>query len=132
MLGTLLHEAAHGVAVTGDIKDTSRQGRWHNTQFRELSEELGLQLDHDDDHGWSVTTVPISTRLVYRGQLDELDLALIAYRRRDPERPARTSSNGIAAICNCQRKIRVSLTTYHLGSISCGVCGSKFDEPRPE
>ncbi|WP_433629138.1 hypothetical protein [Nocardia sp. CA-120079] len=36
VLGTLLYEAVHGIAVTRDLKDTSRQGRWHSTQFREL------------------------------------------------------------------------------------------------
>src|SRR5262245_54596879 len=30
VLGTLLHEASHGVAHTRGIKDTSRQGRFHN------------------------------------------------------------------------------------------------------
>jgi hypothetical protein len=28
VLGTLLHEAAHGLADTREIKDTSRQGRY--------------------------------------------------------------------------------------------------------
>ncbi len=30
VLGTLLHETAHALAHVRDIKDTSRQGRWHN------------------------------------------------------------------------------------------------------
>src|ERR1039457_2317942 len=30
VLGTLLHEAAHGVANARSIQDTSRQGRFHN------------------------------------------------------------------------------------------------------
>src|SRR6266700_2169878 len=29
VLGTLLHEAAHGLAATRGIQDTSRQGRYH-------------------------------------------------------------------------------------------------------
>ena len=32
VLGTLLHEAAHALAHVRDIKDTSRQGRWHNAK----------------------------------------------------------------------------------------------------
>ncbi len=35
LLGTLLHEAAHGVASTRGVKDTSRQGRYHNTRYRD-------------------------------------------------------------------------------------------------
>jgi hypothetical protein len=29
VLGTLLHEAAHGLAQARSIQDTSRQGRYH-------------------------------------------------------------------------------------------------------
>jgi hypothetical protein len=32
VLATLLHEAAHGAAHRRGIKDTSRQGRYHNTK----------------------------------------------------------------------------------------------------
>jgi hypothetical protein len=33
VLGTLLHEAAHGLAATRGIKDTSRAGAYHNKRF---------------------------------------------------------------------------------------------------
>ncbi|WP_051838640.1 hypothetical protein [Streptomyces sp. NRRL WC-3742] len=39
---TLLHEAAHGVAYTRRIKDTSSSGRYHNRRFAALAAELGL------------------------------------------------------------------------------------------
>ena len=42
VLGTLLHEAAHALAHARGIKDTSRQGRYHNKHFKTLAEELGL------------------------------------------------------------------------------------------
>jgi hypothetical protein len=45
VLGTLLHEAAHGLAKTRGIKDTSRQGRFHNLRYKALAEELGLIAD---------------------------------------------------------------------------------------
>ena len=45
VLGTLLHEAAHGVATTRGIKDTSRQGRYHNRRFAELAAELGITVE---------------------------------------------------------------------------------------
>jgi hypothetical protein len=35
-----VHEAAHGLANTRGVKDTSRQGRYHNKRFRALAEEL--------------------------------------------------------------------------------------------
>ncbi|MVU77452.1 hypothetical protein GPX89_09345 [Nocardia sp. ET3-3] len=129
VLGTMLHEAAHGVAVTRGIKDTSRQGRWHNERYRTLGEELGLTLAHNDKIGWSVTTVPEQTRELYRDELDELAFALVAYRRREPERRGgrKSSNNGLTAECECGRKIRVAVGTYGIGPIICGVCKTGFE-----
>ncbi|WP_219419925.1 hypothetical protein [Pseudonocardia nigra] len=67
MLGTLLHEAAHGVATTRGIKDTSRQGRYHNRKFAELAEELGITVALDGARGWSATTLPYGTGSVDSG-----------------------------------------------------------------
>lgn len=50
---TLLHEAAHSLADVRDIKDTSRQGRWHNQKFAALASELGLDTSKDPRIGWS-------------------------------------------------------------------------------
>ncbi|MFI1919718.1 hypothetical protein [Nocardia sp. NPDC020380] len=129
VLGTLLHEAAHGIAMTRGIKDTSRQGRWHNERYRALGEELGLTLTHHDEIGWSLTAVPDQTRLLYRDELEELACALVAYRRREPgrDRGRKSSNNGLSAECDCGRKIRVSRTVYQTGPILCGICGGAFE-----
>jgi hypothetical protein len=58
VLGTLLHEAAHALAHVRGIKDTSRQGRWHNARFKALAEELGIEVTKDPRIGWSPTTLP--------------------------------------------------------------------------
>ncbi|MEC3953775.1 hypothetical protein VMT65_12115 [Nocardia sp. CDC153] len=128
VLGTLLHEAAHGVAVTRGIKDTSRQGRWHNERFRALGEELGLTLEHHDKIGWSLTTVPDQTRELYRDELEELTFALVAYRRSEPGRRGgrKSNNNGLSVECNCGRKIRVSKTVFETAPIYCGGCGAEF------
>src|SRR5690606_4546663 len=47
---TMLHEAAHVPAQVRGIKDTSRQGRWHNQKFRRLAEELGLEYLKESAH----------------------------------------------------------------------------------
>ena len=65
VLGTLLHEAAHALAHARGIKDTSRQGRYHNKQFKTCAEEVGLAVEHDDNFGWSVTTITPATELAY-------------------------------------------------------------------
>jgi len=86
VLGTLLHEAAHALAHVRDIKDTSRQGRWHNAKFKALAEELGIEVAKDPRIGWSPTAIPASTREEYAEVIDELGRVLRLHRARRPRR----------------------------------------------
>jgi hypothetical protein len=129
VLGTLLHEATHGVAATRSIKDTSRQGRYHNTRFRDLATELGIRVERDPRIGWSITTVPDTTAQHYGDQIAALDTAIKAHRLADVHGAGRTTSNnGLVAICECEppRKIRLSRTAYDAGAITCGACEADF------
>ena len=129
VLGTLLHEAAHGVATARGIQDTSRQGRFHNTRYRALAEELGLAVAKADSIGWSDTTVPDATAALYRPELRRLDEALVAWRHADGHgRGGRASNNnGVAARCSCGRRIRVAESVLEAGPITCGLCGTDFE-----
>ena len=62
VLGTLLHEATHALAHVRGVQDTSRQGRYHNRRFRDLAEEIGLDVREVPVIGWSDTHVPEATR----------------------------------------------------------------------
>jgi hypothetical protein len=62
VLGTLLHEAAHGLAHARKLSDTSRQGRYHNRRYATLARELGLEVAHVQPIGWSATSVPRADR----------------------------------------------------------------------
>jgi hypothetical protein len=76
VLQTMLHEAAHVLARVRDLKDTSRQGRWHNKTFRTLAEEMGLEhkrASADVQHGFSFVTLTAETEAEYADLLDELD-----------------------------------------------------------
>jgi hypothetical protein len=129
VLGTLLHEATHGVAATRGIKDTSRQGRYHNTRFRELATELGISVERDPAIGWSITTVPDPTAAQYEHEIGALGAALTAHRLADVHAGGRTSSNnGLVATCACDppRKIRLSRSAYDTGPVFCGVCEAQF------
>lgn len=129
VLGTLLHEAAHGVAATRGVKDTSRQGRWHNTRFRRLAIELGIEVSQDESIGWSVTTVPDVTAGAYKAEIRRLEAALVAWRHEEVRVSGRTgSNNGVAVTCDCGRKIRLSLSVYEAGPVLCGLCGGAFSE----
>jgi hypothetical protein len=129
VLGTLLHEATHGVAATRSIKDTSRQGRYHNTRFRDLATELGIRVERDPRIGWSITTVPEATAQHYGDQIAALDTAIKAHRLADVHGAGRTTSNnGLVATCECEppRKIRLSRSAYDAGAITCGACEADF------
>lgn len=127
VLGTLLHEAAHGLGNVRDIKNTSRQGRYHNTRFKALAEEVGLTVTEVPVFGWSHTEPAPATIARYTHLLDKLTTALVAWRH--PETVATNrpnSNNGVALVCDCERRIRVSTSTHEQGPITCGLCDSIF------
>lgn len=130
VLGTLLHEAAHGAAQARGIKDTSRQGRFHNAKFKAIAESFGLTIEHDKSIGWSVTSVPDQTAALYAAEVAQLDAVITAYRRvedRADENGGKKNNNGKAATCGCGRKIRASLAVLDAGPIICGLCGEEFE-----
>lgn len=129
VLGTLLHEAAHGAANGRGIQDTSRQGRYHNAKFKAIAESFGLTIEHDKSIGWSLTTVPDATAALYAAEVAQLDAAITAYRRAEASDATggRKSNNGKAAVCGCGRKIRASLAVIDAGPILCGLCGAEFE-----
>ena len=128
VLGTLLHEAAHALAHARGIKDTSRQGRYHNKHFKTHAEELGLTVTHDDRHGWSASTITPLTQTAYARQLDALTEAMTLWRHGETITGAtpRRNTNFIAAICPCGRSIRVAASTLAEAPIICLACGGKF------
>lgn len=152
VLETLLHEAAHGVADVRKIKDTSRQGRYHNARYKLLGEELGLIIKQHPQIGWSLTELAPGTREEYVDELEDLAAALVAYRYAEGQVPAlpgdpgaadgatgdagggeagaggRRPKNGLVLVCSCPkpRKLRASAAVVELGPILCGVCGAEF------
>jgi DnaJ domain len=128
VLGTLLHEAAHALAAVRGIQDTSRQGRYHNARFAALARELGIDVAKDAKIGWSVTTVPDATAAGYASQLDQLQAAMTLWRGDETLTPtARRSTNLIAAVCPCDRTIRVAASTLAEALITCEACNGSFE-----
>jgi hypothetical protein len=127
VLGTLLHEAAHGLAQARSIQDTSRQGRYHNRRYATLARELGLEVASVQPIGWSATTVPDTTAAAYAGQLEDLAAALILWRRHEHRSgTGPRSRNLLAATCSCGRRIRVAKTTLAEAPILCSLCTQPF------
>jgi hypothetical protein len=147
LMATLLHEASHALAEARGIKDCSRNGRYHNAKFAEIAREMGIEVTHSKELGWSETTLPADTATSYEGAIFALDLAITAYRAGailaagDDDEPGKaptvapkaprgggraSSNNGVSLKCNCGRRIRVSNTVAEMGGITCNICGGEF------
>jgi hypothetical protein len=108
VLGTLLHEAAHGLADRRRITDTSRGGRYHNRRYSQLAEELGLQVAQVHPIGWSATPVPDATTDCYADVLGDLTERLVLWRHHNTPDGGAGSRNLLAHSCGCPRRIRVA------------------------
>lgn len=128
VLGTQLHEAAHGLAHTRLVKDTSRQGRYHNRRFRALAEEVGLVVEHHPRLGWSLTRLPDQTASRYLEAIAELERVLTVHREREqPAAPAAGGGRSLTCVCGCGRRIHVAPGVLAAGAVLCAVCGKPFD-----
>ena len=58
---TLLHEMAHLANLQRDIKDCSRGNTYHNQKFKEMAERFGLEIDHHEKYGWTITRLSDET-----------------------------------------------------------------------
>jgi hypothetical protein len=133
VLGTLLHEAAHGLAQARSVQETSRQGRYHNRRYAQLARELGLDVSTVNPIGWSATTVPEATAAGYAGQLEELQAALVLWRRQEHRIGTGTRSrNLLACRCLCGRRIRAAKATLAEAPILCGGCEEPFEPEEQE
>jgi hypothetical protein len=133
VLGTLLHEAAHALAHARGIKDTSRQGRYHNKHFKTHAEQLGLIAEHDARIGWSASTITDVTGIAYARQLHDLTDAMTLWRHSESATgpTTRRTSNFIAAVCPCGRSIRVAASTLAEAPITCQACDGEFQAKNP-
>jgi len=132
-LGTLLHEAAHVLAQTRKLQDTSRGHRYHNRRYKALAEEMGLDVALADKIGWSATTVRPLTAQRYAAEVEALDAAQAAMRRAFrvtvvAEKDEKARAGRVKLQCQCPRSISVAPGVAAEGSILCGVCESEFVE----
>jgi hypothetical protein len=128
VLAWLIHQAAH--AITGP--STSAEGRYHNRDYRDAAEELGLDAvipsGQSTGSGWSHTSLAKGTLSRYRHEIDALDRALRNWKPTAQIKATRDSRNLHPAACSCSppRRIRVSERNLALGDIVCAVCGKPF------
>lgn len=128
VLSALLTVAAHGLAHVRKIAATSRAGRYHNRRFKDLVEELLLDVSQDRTHGWAITELSPAARERYSAELAALDRAARGYRR--PESGPKTTPkrrSRVLLVCGCGRKLYGARGVVEVGPILCGVCGEPFE-----
>jgi hypothetical protein len=132
VLAVILHEAAHALAWARGIKDTSRQGRYHNKQFKLHAGELGLTVEHDQRNGWSASKITHDAEQAYASRIDSLAEAMTLWRRAETPGPATSrNTNLLAASCPCGRSIRVAASTLAEAPITCQACDGDFQAKTP-
>ncbi len=129
---TVIHELVHAYAHAADIKDVSRQGRYHNERFRDLAREFELETsDKPGTNGYRTVGLTDTARQRYANELRVLEEALVLVRLsrmklvggRSVRRPRRVNVMGI---CECERELRMSPESWELGPVICAVCAQPF------
>ncbi len=126
-LGTLLHEAAHGIAHATGVQDTSRQGRYHNRRFASIAKGLGLTVETQGSRGLARTALAEGTADAYTS-MARLETALVigGLLAADPETATPKRQGNPLYECGCARKIRVAQSVADEAPIFCGACEEPF------
>jgi hypothetical protein len=147
ILKTLVHEAAHALARARVIKDTSREGRYHNQRFTELAQEMGLIVEGDARIGVRTPGLhPEWLAGAYAPLVQMIDAASRRLWQEDHGMMSRAGGNGqsgrigpsgitgpkgrlVKAICQCNppRIIRAARNTLQAAPIRCAACEGEFN-----
>lgn len=157
VLVTLLHEASHVWAQVNGVRDTSRDGRYHNRRFAEIALAIGLAVEKDAVIGHRTPSLSAWARAAYSDLLGELDRGRVLAREPKPSQPEGGTSDGdgeadddvdaaastgpaaspskyVFASCRCQDgrrhpvTIRVARGSWRPRVICCSVCQAPFME----
>ena len=139
VLGTLLHEAAHGLAHTRKVKDCSRQNRYHNTRFAALARELGLTPPSAPHPtlGYSGATLDDETAAAWQQVISAIDTARLPHLGELFTAPASTATSTragarftVACTCEPRRCLSITPRQYETAPLICGACRAEF-APEP-
>ena len=143
---TLLHEAAHARNLAAGVIDTDTNGR-HNQRFKASAEVLGLTVEADSWHGFTVTSLTDEQAEAWRQLIATIDRGLTksakAHRlsiTRPTSKPGagapagtvvvvppkRGNRNLLKAVCACGYSIRVSQGALDAARPRCSVCRQVF------
>lgn len=128
VLATLLHEAAHALAFARQIRDTSKNGRYHNRRFAGVATELGLQVGTLPPYGFAATSLTPAAGRRYAMALRDLDDALVLWRETEPRTggASRQGRSSTTCRCACPRRLRLPDSAIAEAPVICGRCDQPF------
>lgn len=127
VLETLLHEAVHSIAQARSIKDTSRQGRWHNKRFEAIAKTLGLICKADKSIGCITPDITDETAEEYAELIADLDPVLTLYQP-VKTRVSKPRAKPVKLECaGCGAKLSVSQKVLDAAELTCLECGEPFE-----
>jgi SprT-like family. len=149
-VSTLLHEAAHAYAYENGLKDTSRQGRWHNKVFAQLATQFGCEVQPNAQIGHTTDGITAQARALYAKHIDALMESVTTYRRmslmggidlgkliglgvgmrtrtRKPAPPRGTvGARNVSVSCDCG-PVTVLARLAESATITCNTCGKVYE-----
>ena len=141
LLTTLHHEMIHLKAHINNIKDTTRQGRWHNKRFAELCIEHGLnvvkcdQIGHRTPHDYDDQSDQMKTfynELKENPNFQKVETELFQIKRVSNTKPKKETKKVKWVLITCECGFEFKVKEQDQESVcSCAMCGemlSHFDE----
>jgi hypothetical protein len=118
VIATLVHEMTHMYCDQNGIKDTSRNGTYHNSRFKQEAEKRGLSIEYDKRIGWSITQPTKELRsLCARQHWNGKLTAHRSWTPKDPKEPKPSSTRKYICPC-CGNSVRATKAV----NIICGDC----------
>lgn len=124
---TLVHELVHERAHLKKIKDTSRNGRFHNKRFAELAEAVGLVCEKDNKIGFRTESVTEDLTKIFNecfALINGDSLCKNLKRLQTATKPKSTTNlvKYVCPICGCIARAKIN------AHLVCGDCEEKMIE----
>lgn len=129
---TLAHEMVHYYNHIHGIKDTSRQGTYHNKAFKVACEARGVKVERSEKYGWSHTSpddgildfvlkYELSDILINRNEFNGFQIVGTGTHSGTLTPPISKGSNSYKIQCPCcGNSVRATKKNLNLACLDCG------------
>lgn len=123
VVGTMLHEMVHLFNIYAGVRDTSRNGFYHNKRFKEAAEAHGLIVKKGSPYGYYKTTLTDTAKIFAENNLDGVKFDL--YRKPKTGGTKKSASRSRKYVCPCCGAI---IRATREVRVVCGDCDITFVE----